>query len=281
LEEYMTTKHSNGFPRTPVTACGCSNNAIIGDSVAAHALRQMVALAAGSDSPILITGPRGCGKETAARAIHASSARRNGPFVKINCSARSIRRIPARTFPTSQNTRPKPDGDLENAHLGTLYLSNIDEICGDVQLLIWRLLTVQPTKRAPEPFGPALDIRVIAATSQSIASKVSEGTFRQDLYYRLASLTLPVPPLRQRREDIAMLIDYFLLEQAPDKRFTADWAAQQSLRAHSWPGNIRELRNLVARTCIFHPGQVIGAHRMRSLLFMAQSSTSGPIPPQA
>jgi two-component system nitrogen regulation response regulator NtrX len=165
----MTTKHDRGFSRTSVKVSGCSNDVIIGDGAAAHALRQMVALASGSDSTVLITGPRGCGKETAARAIHASSARRSGPFVKINCSAQSYQGIHARDFPTSQNARPKPDGDLENAHLGTLFLSNIDEICVDVQLLIWRLLTLQPTKKAPEPFGPALDIRVIAATSHSIA----------------------------------------------------------------------------------------------------------------
>ena len=269
----MITSDNKGTKGGIFPANRYANDVIIGNSVAAHSLRQMAALAAGSDSPILITGPRGCGKETAARAIHASSARRNGPFIKVNCGAQSFENLLTRDIQASQDTPPKPDGGLENAHLGTLYLSDIDEMCVDVQFLIWRLLTLQPTKRAPEPFGPALDIRVLAATSQSIARKVSEGTFRQDLYYRLASLTLPVPPLRQRRDDIAILIDYFLLEQAPEQRFTTDWAAQQALSVHSWPGNIGELRNLVARTCVFHPGQIIGAHQMRSLLSMGQTAT--------
>lgn len=268
----MITNDNSGSKSAIVSANSHANDVIIGDSVAAQSLRQMAALAAGSDSPILITGPRGCGKETAARAIHASSARRNGPFIKVNCGAKSFENILARDFQASVDTPPRPDGALENAHLGTLYLSDIDEMCVDVQLLIWRLLSLQPTKRAPEPFGPALDIRVIAATSQSVAHKVSEGTFRQDLYYRLASLTLPVPPLRQRREDIAILIDYFQREQSPGQRFTIDWAAQQALCGHSWPANIRELRHLVARTCAFHPGQIIGSHRMRSLLAMGQTA---------
>jgi sigma-54 specific flagellar transcriptional regulator A len=267
----MITDDNKGPKGAAVPANSYANDIIIGNSVAAHSLRQMAALAAGSDSPILITGPRGCGKETAARAIHAASARRNGPFIKVNCAAQSSENFLTRDFQASQDTQSKPDGGLENAHLGTLYLSDIDEMCVDVQFLTWRLLALQPTNRAPEPFGPALDIRVLAATSQSIARKVSEGTFRQDLYYRLSSLTLPVPPLRQRREDIAILIDYFVLEHAPDRRFTTDWAAQQALCVHSWPGNIRELRNLVARTCAFHPGQIVGAHQMRSLLAMGQA----------
>ncbi len=279
----MIINDNKGTKGAIVSPNSCPNDVIIGNSVAAHSLRQMAALAAGSDSPVLITGPRGCGKETAARAIHAASARRNGPFVKINCGAQSFENIPARDFPASRDTRPKSDAALENAHLGTLYLADIEEMCVDVQLLVWRLLTLRSTNRAPEPFGPALDIRVIAATSQSIAYKVSEGTFRQDLYYRLASLTLPVPPLRQRREDIAILIDHFQLDQAHDRRFTIDWAAQQALCGYSWPGNIRELRHLVARTCVFHPGQNIGAHRMRSLLSMGQAATGKvgrAVPPQ-
>lgn len=280
----MITGDNKGTKGAIVSASSCPNDVIIGNSVAAHSLRQMVALAAGSDGPVLITGPRGCGKETAARAIHASSARRNGPFIKINCGAQSFENILTRDFDASHGTQPKADGALENAHLGTLYLADIDEMCVDVQFLIWRLLTLQPANRAPEPFGPALDIRVLAATSQSIAHKVSEGTFRQDLYYRLSSLTLPVPPLRQRREDITILIDHFQLEQTHGRRFTIDWAAQQALCGYSWPSNIRELRHLVARTCVFHPGQIIGAHRMRSLLSMGQAATGKvgrTVPPQS
>ncbi len=234
-----------------------SDNAIIGDSPSAHALRQMAALAATSDCPMLITGPYGSEKPSVARIIHNASNRSAGPFLRINCGV-----------------GVRADQAIETAHNGVLFLDDADEMSVDVQMLIWQLISNHKPGQLPDTKAPPLNIRVIAASNQCLATKVKEGLFRSDLYDQLSLMTLPIAPLRQRRVDVEALIDHFLLAHEPAKRFTIDWSARQELRAHNWPGNVRELHNFIARACLFHPGQNIGSQRIRSLLAIGQSKYS-------
>jgi sigma-54 dependent transcriptional regulator, flagellar regulatory protein len=160
------------------------------------------------------------------------------------------------------------DQGLEASHNGTLFLEDADEMSVDVQMLIWQLISKhQPCKLLDQKASP-LNIRVIAATNQCLAARVKEGHFRTDLYSRLSLMSLPIAPLRQRRVDVEAMIDHFLSAHDPAQRFTIDWSARQVLRAHNWQGNVRELRQLVTRACIFHPGQNIGSRGMRRLLAM-------------
>jgi sigma-54 dependent transcriptional regulator, flagellar regulatory protein len=257
----MKIQHRGTFRTQPVALQREDGYRVIGDSPAAQALRQMVVLAAKSDGPVLITGPFGSEHSCLARAIHAASNRSSGPFVRINCG-------------TSVRGSNMAEHRLETSHNGTLFLENANEMSVDVQLLVWQLVSGQPSQHIPSQQPPPLNIRVIAASNQCLTTKVNEGLFRSDLMQRLGRMTLPVAPLRGRRVDVEAMIDDYLLNYDPTQRFTIDWGARQELRAHHWPGNERELRSLVARACLFHPGQNIGSHRMRSLLAMGHNARS-------
>ncbi len=229
LEDGVRIERQESFKNPVRTAAQAnitaSRHYITGDSDAAHALRQMAALAANCDMPLLISGPHGSGKEHVARYIHAESERRHRPFLKLSCG--------------SDSAQHDGGGDsIETAEGGTLYLSDADEMSIDVQTLIFQLIEQRTMPPANAGSRKPLNIRVIASSSRCLASMVSDGTFRQDLYYRLNMLALPVPPLRQRREDIAMLMQQFLRERHVSARFNINWAASQTLRTHNWPGNI-------------------------------------------
>jgi sigma-54 dependent transcriptional regulator, flagellar regulatory protein len=260
------------FSIAHTAAADDDRDVIVGNSTAAHSLRQMAALAAGSSGPLLITGPNGSGKECVARAIHAASPRRSGPFVKIRCGLQEMPRANTTNF----SDDPYSIAGLETAHGGTLFLDDAEEMSIDVQTLVAHLIGEQAAPSLLAPMPAPLDVRVVASTSQCLATMVTDGNFKQDLYYSLSSLTLPVPPLRQRREDLDVLIDYFLEKKHPAQHFSLNWAAMQVLRMHHWPGNVRELRNLVARACLFHCGQTIGAKRVNALLAMGQPLRAGP-----
>lgn len=252
-------------------------NVIIGDSTAAHDLRQMVALAAGSDGPLLLTGPAGCGKKVAARAIYAASPQRNHPLITVNIAALAKTNATEMLFGIGAGRRSgaHPPSLYERAQGGILLFEEIADLSLECQALLQQLLNGAKIPGMPPALKHgstehAATVRIIAASSQCLASKIGEVRFRQDLYYQLSRLSIHVPPLRQRREDIPALIDYFLMEHPAAQRFTMNGAALQMLEAYPWPGNIHELRNLVARACLFHPGRLLGARRMTALLHMGQ-----------
>jgi sigma-54 dependent transcriptional regulator, flagellar regulatory protein len=252
-----------------------SENIIIGDSIAAHSLRQMAALAAASDGPVLLTGPSGSGKTVTARAVHAASAQRNRPFVTVNCSTLSSDDAVLSVFGINAAYvyNPLNNGSMfAQAAGGTLYLDEIADLPADAQAILEKLIEGADIPGMQKRRNQKDYVRIIASTSQCLASLIGEDMFRQDLFYSLSLLTIPVPPLRQRRDDIAGLIDYFLMDRPSADHFTLERAAQQILEAHYWPGNIRELRNLVARSCLFYPGGPISASRMAALLNMGQPS---------
>jgi DNA-binding NtrC family response regulator len=249
------------------------DNVIIGNSEAAKSLRQMVALAAGTDSALYLSGPSGSGKEVAARAVHATSARREYPFVKVYTSNLTPETAAAILCGTNQNG---DDGLIARAQGGTLFIDELADLSSDVQAILLRLLECSEVLPYGAHFAVQANVRILAASTQSLPILIGEGQFRQDLYYQLSSLSIPVPPLRLRKEDIGLLIDYFLLEKPMKRRFTIENEAMKLLQAQYWPGNIRELRNLVSRAFLFHPGQRIGVRRMDALISMGQPNSIKP-----
>jgi transcriptional regulator with PAS, ATPase and Fis domain len=213
---------------------------------------------------MLITGESGTGKEVLARHIHELSPRRGGPFVAINCSA-----IPATLFESelfgyergaftgAQRTTP---GKVEAAHGGTLFLDEIGDLDLSLQPKLLRFLQERVFYRVGGTRAISADVRIIAATNTDLEAAVREGRFRQDLLYRLNVMQLHMPPLRERREDIPALIDYFVMRCANRlgvKVLGANDAAVALLQSYDWPGNIRELENAIERAVLLARGRIL------------------------
>lgn len=218
---------------------------------------------AGSEATVLISGESGTGKEVLARLIHQVSGRRHGAFVAVNCAAIPANLIESELFGHVKGafTGAIKDrrGRFQSAGGGTLFLDEIAELQPEVQVKFLRALQ----ERVVEPVGSdtaeAVDVRVIAATNRDLQEDIHSGRFREDLYYRLSVIPLHLPPLRERREDIAPLVEHFLrkLEAPAAVHFSKE--ALALLHSYSWPGNIRELQNVVERCLILRRGSTIAA----------------------
>jgi transcriptional regulator with PAS, ATPase and Fis domain len=213
-----------------------------------------------SDAKVLIGGETGAGKDIVARCVHASSARAHRPLVTVNCAALSETLLESELFGHTRGSftgayRDKP-GQLQRAHAGTLFLDEVGEMSPRMQALLLRFLEngeVQPVG-ADSP-RTRVDVRVIAATNVDLYESVAAGRFRSDLLYRLRVIYLHVPPLRDRREDIPVLVEHFL--KGAGRRLPVSDEAMQRLVAYRWPGNVRELRNVVEQIVARAPGDVI------------------------
>lgn len=242
----------------------------IGSSVAARNVKQMIELAAPSSCPILITGPSGSGKEVAAQAIHALSPRRGKSIISINCGALPSELIESELFGHSKGafTGAHKDhiGLFEQADGGTLFLDEIGDMPLNLQVRLLRTLE-DGMVRAIGGQEKKIDVRIIAATNKDIGHSIGKGAFREDLYYRLSVLSISIPSLKDRRDDVRALIEYFG-EQISNEQLTIDKAGWHTLINHDWGGNVRELRNFVSRASLFHSLEVMGAQRVLSLLKM-------------
>ena len=230
--------------------------------IASEAMHQLMALAervARSNASVLILGESGSGKEVLARAIHHFSGRSQKPWVDLNCGALPEHLIESELFGydrgafSGANTS-KP-GLFELAHQGTIFLDEIGDLEMKMQVKLLRVLDGVPYYRLGGVKKVAVDVRVVAATNQELETAVAQGRFRSDLYHRLTQITLRVPPLRKRLEDIAPLASHFLTQHDSSLRFSP--AALEALARHSWPGNIRELRNVVIRAAVMTLGSEI------------------------
>jgi len=241
-------------------------NAIDGNSPAINALRKQIAAAAPSDAWILITGENGAGKEMAAKMIHLLSPRAEEQFVDINCAAIPENLIDRDLFGHDKNaddkTATKSTGKIELANNGTLFLDEIADMSLNTQAKLLRSLQEQKVQRIGSSRTLTVNVRVIAATNKNLETEIKNGRFREDLYYRLNVIPITVPPLRQRVEDIPLLIRIFLEKQARQnitraKKLT-DKAVEMLCR-YPWPGNVRELKNLVERLTIMSDAEIIDA----------------------
>jgi len=210
-----------------------------------------------SDVPVFVTGDSGTGKELVARAIHAQSLRKRQPFIPINCGAIPENLLESELFGyekgafTGAHTRVQ--GKVEYAHTGTLFLDEIGELPANLQVKLLRFLQEKVIQRVGGREDIVVDARVVSATNVDIEKAIREGNFREDLYYRIAVITIPLPPLRERGSDIMLLANLFLRRFGEGlnrkvKGFSP--AAMDRIRAYEWPGNVRELENRVQRAVI-------------------------------
>jgi len=237
-------------------------SAIIGGSAAMEKVFQVVAKVADTEASVLITGESGTGKELVARSIHSRSSRKSGPFVAINCAAIPHDLLESELFGHVKGAftgavRDKT-GKFSLADGGTLFLDEVGELPPLLQPKLLRALQ----ERVIEPVGGTkeqkLDVRVVAATNLDMEKAISDGAFREDLYYRLAVIPLHLPPLRQRRDDIPLLLRHFCGRHGAET-VQFDKGAFAALVSYPWPGNVRELENLVERLLIMRNGDTITA----------------------
>jgi two-component system nitrogen regulation response regulator NtrX len=210
---------------------------------------------------VLIHGENGAGKELVARAIHALSARREGPFVEVNCAAIPEELIESELFGHEKGAFTgaiaQKRGKFERADKGTIFLDEIADMSLRTQAKILRILQEHKFERVGGTETIEVDVRVIAATNKSLEKAIQEGTFREDLFYRLNVIPFHVPPLRERREDVPVLARAFVEEFCAESGMgvkTIAPRAMQALQGHPWPGNVRELRNLTERLVLLTPG---------------------------
>jgi transcriptional regulator with GAF, ATPase, and Fis domain len=240
---------------------GGDARSLVGSSPALGAVLAQVARVARGDTTVLVTGETGTGKELIATAIHEASPRRGRPLVKLNCAAISAGLVESELFGHVKGAftgaTDRHTGRFELADGGTLFLDEVSELPLDTQVKLLRVLQ----EREFEPVGSTktqkVDVRVIAATNRHLEDVVAKGTFRSDLYYRLNVFPLDVPPLRERRGDIAELARHFierLARKVGSQVRTLGADARQRLEAHTWPGNVRELQNTIERALISSPG---------------------------
>jgi two-component system NtrC family response regulator len=219
-------------------------------------LLAVVERVARTNATVLITGETGSGKDIVARAIHHYSMRRNSPWVDVNCAALPEHLMESELFGYEKGAfsgaSSIKQGLFELADKGTLFLDEIGELDRKMQVKLLRVLDGTPYYRLGGVRKISVDVRILAATNIDLEEAVSAGTFRKDLYHRLSQIHLKVPPLRERPEDIAGLVQLFVWQQNPNFSFAPD--AMDALLRRPWPGNVRELRNLVSKSLVFATG---------------------------
>ncbi|MFQ5939011.1 MAG: sigma-54-dependent transcriptional regulator [Alphaproteobacteria bacterium] len=234
---------------------------LIGKSAVINQLRQAIDRVAPTSSRVLITGPAGVGKEMIARLLHGRSRRGNGPFVILNCATMQPDRMEAELFGIEPGgagaATPSKVGTFEQAHNGTLVLDEVADMPLETQGKIVRVLQEQTFLRLGGRASVEVDVRVIVSTNRDLQAEVAAGRFREDLYYRLSVVPLWVPPLTERREDVPLLAQHFMVLTAevaglPARELGDDTLA--ALQAYEWPGNVRQLRNVVEWLLIMAPG---------------------------
>jgi DNA-binding NtrC family response regulator len=235
---------------------------LIGRSRVMRDLLQLLETVASTSSTVLITGETGTGKELAARAIHHNSPRRNNRFVAINCSAIPETLLEAELFGHVRGAFTgaveNRQGRFEQAHKGTLFLDEIGTMSPALQAKLLRVLQEREFERVGDSHTVKIDVRVIAATHSDLAKMVADGAFREDLFYRLNVIPVQLPPLRERREDIPLLVQHFVQKLGAESARAGMTVSQEALRrlmAYSWPGNVRQLENAVERALAFSQGR--------------------------
>ncbi len=255
----------------------------IGDSPQIIEIKKLIEEVADSGLTVLIRGESGTGKEIIARILHHISSRRSGPFIKVNCAAIPKELLEAELFGYERGAftgayKRKP-GRFELANQGTIFLDEIGDMPIELQAKLLQILEHREFVRVGGVETISVDVRIICATNQDLEKNLAEGTMREDLYYRLNEITIPIPPLRERREDIPLLIEHFI--NIYNKQFNRQFpplspSTLQAIEEYDWPGNVRELENLIKQTIVRGDEGIIKSElKKRSSL-----SSSSPSPPQ-
>jgi transcriptional regulator with PAS, ATPase and Fis domain len=247
---------SSGEQHTIALSKGPAFGDARGVSIVMRALFAQLERVAATDEPLLLTGESGTGKDLLAQGVHHNSKRADGPFVVFDCGAVAPSLVESELFGYVRGAFTGADRDrlglLEQAHGGTLFLDEIGELPLELQPRLLRALEMKQVRRLGSNAWNKADARVVAATHKDLKGAVKNQAFREDLFYRLAVVELAVPALRERKEDITLLVEHFLKQQQPPRTLSDLPAhALDLLRAHDWPGNVRELRNTVTRLTLF------------------------------
>ncbi|TAN44441.1 MAG: sigma-54-dependent Fis family transcriptional regulator [Nitrospirae bacterium] len=254
---------------------------LIGNSPVMVQLKQQIELAAQSSSRVLILGESGTGKELAAKLLHEKSPRAYESFVEVNCAAIPQELIESELFGHEKGSftgaAERKTGKFELADKGTLFLDEIGDMTLSTQAKVLRVIETQVFQRVGGNKNIKVDVRIVAATNKNLTEEVKSGNFREDLFFRLNVIPISLPPLRERREDLPMLIEHFISMFSSEygiktKTMTPD--VLKIFKDHDWPGNIRELKNIVERLMIMIPSATIDKHNIEGLaLFKGQQIT--------
>jgi len=261
-------------PETLAATVGKIDQTVIGQSSAMRGVRRMIEICTRSDANVLLHGETGTGKDLTASAIHRNSPRRASPFVKVGCTLFPSQLIESElyghergSFTGADQRRP---GRFELAEGGTLYLDDVDDIPMEHQAKLLRAIEEKVFERVGGTTPIRANVRIVASTKRNLLAKVDEGTFRQDLYYRLDVLRVNIPPLRDRREDLPLLAEHLLKRLSPDQPGQLDASALEVLQQHDWPGNIRELLHVLQRAYLVGSGAITGRLLLAEIDGLAQ-----------
>jgi len=256
-------------------------HSIVGRSPAVEKLLREIQMAGPTAARVLIQGENGTGKELVARALHAASPRSSQPFVPVNCSAIPEELIESELFGHERGAftgaTQSRRGRFEEAHHGTLFLDEIGDMSARSQTKLLRVLQEGEITRVGGNRAIKVDVRVIAATNQNLEERIRSDRFREDLYFRLAVVPIQVPPLRERAEDVPILVEHFaarIAQESGGKPRTFTAGALDLLRHYAFPGNVRELRNIVERLWIMTRGAAVNAEQVQAILPRVEGAAS-------
>jgi DNA-binding NtrC family response regulator len=261
---------------------------MVGESPGIQRVRDLIKRVGPTDSRVLISGESGVGKELVAAAIHAASARRDRTFVRVNCAAIPRELVESEMFGHEKGSftgaTERRIGRFELAHTGTLLLDEVGDLSSEAQAKLLRAIEAREIERVGGGHPIRVDVRVIAATNKDLNRAVSDGRFREDLFFRLNVIPLHVPPLRERPSDIPLLVRHFsALHHARTGQTPPRWTndAINSLGRYRWPGNVRELANIVERLSILHAGSEVTEDAVRGVLPVERTPSTAPLPDPA
>lgn len=247
-------------PEPLEATAGRIDDLVIGRSSAMRRVRRMIQICTRSDANVLIFGETGVGKDLVAGAIHRNSPRRNFPFVKVGCTLFPSQLIESELYGHEKGSftgaEQRRQGRFELAEDGTLYLDDVDDIPLEHQAKLLRAIEEKVFDRVGGSTPIRANVRIIASTKRSLLEKIAQNTFRQDLFYRLDVLRVNLPPLRERREDLPLLVEHLLKRIAGDRPLCVDPAAVELLQRHDWPGNVRELLHVLHRAYLVGSGRI-------------------------
>ncbi|MCW7492228.1 sigma-54 dependent transcriptional regulator [Leptospira sp. 2 VSF19] len=245
---------------------------ILGESLSIKRVKFAIYQAAQTNARVFITGENGTGKELAARAIHQNSKRKNDPYIEFNCASVLEETLEQELFGLEISENQKGEikiGKWESAQNGTLFLDEVCDLPLSIQSKVLKVILEQKLERIGGNNSVRVDVRIIAATNSNVEDAIREGRFREDLYYALSVIPLELPPLRDRNQDIPLLVEFYLKKSILENKLppkTIDRDGLDALTSHFWPGNVRELKNILERLSILVPGETIRAKDVKEAL---------------